>query len=288
MPDIQIITDSMTDLPQELKQAYNVKVMPLTVFFDQEPYLDGVDLSPEEFYVKLEKSDALPRTSQVPPAAFQKAFEEALQEGKQVLCINASSKASGTYQSALIAKNEIESDQIRVVDTLGLSMGAGLTVIETARLIQQGSDLREAAEFAEKYARDVRHLFTVDTVTYLQKGGRITPGKALAATILNIKPILTVRDGLVDPLDRVRGSKKVIEKMLDLAAAHDGQIRGNTIAIAHGNDPERARILKNKLEDAYQPGEIIMADIGCTIGTHTGPGTLALFYHQSTGETRQE
>ena len=280
MKAIQLITDSMTDIPRSLAEKHGIKIVPLTIFFGEEAYLDGVELTSEAFYQRLSQSETLPSTSQVTPAAFQAVFEEALAAGKQVLCINASSKASGTHQSALIAKKAIGSPDIRVVDTMGLSMGAGLTVLETARRLELGATLDEAADFAASFASHVTHLFTVDTVKYLQKGGRINPGKALMANILNIKPILTVSDGLVDPLDKVRGSKKVIEKMLELAQQHQPDFSGKTMVIAHSNVPERAAALQQEVLETLKPKEIIIAEIGCTIGTHTGQGTLALFFHK--------
>ncbi len=280
MGNIQIITDSMTDIPKELQIRYGIKVIPLTIIFGDSSYLDGVEIEAEEFYIRLSKTDILPQTSQVSPLQFQKAFEQALEDGKQVLCINASSRASGTHQSATIAKDTIGSDDIQVVDTLGLCMGAGLTVIETARFIETGRSLNEATEFARNYSKDIKHIFTVDTVSYLKKGGRIAPGKALVANILNIKPILTVNNGLVEPLDKVRGSKKVINKMISLAQLSSADMKGKTIAIAHANDKDRAEELRKKMMEIMEPKEIIMSHIGCTIGTHTGPGTLAILFHE--------
>ncbi len=280
MGNIQMITDSMTDIPKELQEKYSIKMIPLTITFGQTSYLDGVEIEMEEFYQRLSNTDVLPQTSQVTPIQFQNAFQQALEEGNQVLCINASSRASGTHQSALIAKETIGSNDIQVVDTLGLCMGAGLTVIETARFLESDHSLDEASAFARKYSEGMKHIFTVDTVTYLQKGGRIAPGKALVANILNIKPILTVTNGLVEPLDKVRGSRKVIEKMIELTRSTGEDLKSKTIAIAHANARDQAEELRNKIIEMIKPKEIIMSQIGCTIGTHTGPGTLAIFLHE--------
>lgn len=278
MKSIRIVTDSMTDIPPHLIERYKIRVVPLTIFFGDEAFQDGIDLTHEAFYERLEKSDMMPRTAQVAPAAFQQVFEEILSEGSEVLCINASSKASGTHQSAMIARESVQTDRIQVVDTMSLSMGAGLLVIETAQALENGATQSEAIALLQRGAEKMNHLFTVDTVKFLQKGGRINPGKALMANILNIKPILTVRKGLVDPLDKVRGSKKVISKMTELMALSQGDYASHTIAIAHANAPEKAELLRNQIIDIFNPKEIIMSEIGCTIGTHTGPGTLALFY----------
>ena len=278
MNNIQIITDSMTDVPKDIAEKYNIVILPLTIHFGDEEYRDGVDLSYEEFYKKLTEVKELPKTSQIPPHVFKGAFEKALLEGKEVICINGSSRASGTHQSAMIAKQDLENELIDVIDTLGLSIGAGLLVIEAARLAEMGTDRRTIVDKLLSYHEKVEHIFTVDTLEFLKKGGRINPMRALIGGMLNVKPILTVKEGLVESLDKVRGSKKIIGKMVELAKDRGGEFADKTIAIAHANSPENLVLLKEEIMKELNPKEIIETDIGCTIGTHAGPGTLALFY----------
>lgn len=278
MSKIQIITDSMTDVPKALVEKYNIITLPLTIHFGDAEYRDGVDLSYEEFYNKLSEVKELPKTSQIPPQIFKETFEKFLAEGKEVICINGSSRASGTHQSAMIAKQDLESDFIEVVDTLGLSIGAGLLVIEAAKMAEEGFDRKAIVDRLIGYQEKVEHIFTVDTLEFLKKGGRINPMKALIGGMLNVKPILTVKEGLVEPLDKVRGSKKVIHKMVELAKEKGGDFSNKTIAIAHANSLDSLKQLREAIEVDLNPKEIIETDIGCTIGTHAGPGTLALFY----------
>jgi len=278
MKKIKIITDSMTDLPQKQINQYGIEVLPLTIIFGDQEYKDGFDLSNKAFYEKLKNSEVLPRTSQTSPGDFANAFQKYIQEDYEIICINASSKASGTYQSAAIASNDVDADRISVIDTMSLSFGAGLSVLKAARMAEQGHERKTIVRALEKTASKIDHLFTVDTVEFLQKGGRINPGKALVANLLNIKPILTLKDGLVDPLDKVRGSKRVMDKMLELAVERGGSFSDKTVGISHADAPERAEELYLKVKKELKPAEILISEIGCTIGTHTGPGTLAMFY----------
>ncbi|AOY77905.1 DegV family protein [Clostridium formicaceticum] len=283
MNNIQIITDSMTDVPKYLVDKYSIRVVPLTINFEDGEYRDGVDLTGKAFYQKLTEVNELPKTSQVTPNTFIEVFKETLKEGKEVICINGSSKASGTHQAALLAKNELNSansNKIDVFDTMGLCFGGGFYVYEAAKMIEEGKSRKEIVDMLKKMKSKIDHIFTVETLEYLKKGGRLNPMKATIATILNVKPILTVVDGLVEPLDKVRGSKKVIGKMIALAKERGGDFTGKTIAIAHANDPKKAEALKEVVLNELKPKEIIMTEIGCTIGTHAGPGTLAIFYHK--------
>ncbi|RQD69655.1 MAG: DegV family protein [Tindallia sp. MSAO_Bac2] len=282
MRKIKIITDSMTDLPAKLTDQYSIEVIPLTIIFGDQEYRDGFDLSNKAFYEKLKSSEVLPRTSQVTPADFNHTFTKWLDEDFDIICINASSKASGTYQSAVIAANDLNEDRISIVDTLSLSFGAGLSVLKAARMAGQGHQRETIVEALKNSSANMEHIFTVDTVEFLQKGGRINPGKALVANLLNIKPILTLRDGLVDPLDKVRGSKRVMDKMIELAQERGSDFTGKTIGISHADAPDKAEELYMKVKKDLNPSEILISEIGCTIGTHTGPGTLALFFESDT------
>lgn len=278
MAKIQIITDSMTDIPKHLIDEYHIIVIPLTINFEDGEYRDGIDLTGEEFYNKLTQVKELPKTSQVTPNRFMEVFKEVLEEGKEIICINGSSKASGTHQGALLAKNELDNDKIHVFDTMGLCFGGGFFVYEAAKMVKEEKNIEEIIEKLTTMRSKVDHIFTVDTLEYLKKGGRLNPMKATIATILNVKPILTVVDGLVESLDKVRGSKKVIGKMVELAKERGGDFSNKTVAIAHANNPEKAEELIEIVKSELNPKEILLTEIGCTIGTHAGPGTLAIFY----------
>lgn len=280
MADIQIITDSMTDIPKHLLEKYNIIVVPLTVNFGEDEYRDGIDLTGEAFYNKLAQAKELPTTSQVTPSTFVQIFQAVLKDGKEIICINGSSKASGTYQSAVLAKNELNNDKIDIFDTMALCFGGGFFVYEAAKMAEEGKNRKEIIDNLKAMKLKIDHIFTVDTLEYLKKGGRLNPMKATIATILNVKPILTVEEGLVESLDKVRGSKKVIGKMVELAKVRGENFSNKTVAVSHANNPEKAKELVELVKKELNPKEIILTEIGCTIGTHAGPGTLAIFYQK--------
>jgi len=275
---IQIITDSMIDLPKEIIEKHNIIVIPLTIIFGDKEYRDGVDLTNLQFYEKLTQFEELPKTSQISPNTFIEVFKKVLNDGNEILCINGSSRASGTHQSAIIAKNSLESDKIQIFDTMGLSFGGGLFVYEAAKMIEKGINLNELIKRMNEMKLSADHIFTVDTLEYLKKGGRLNPMKATIATMLNIKPILTVTDGLVEPLDKVRGSKRVVGKMIELAKKRGVNFEDKVVGISHANCPETLATLKEQVLKELNPKELVITEIGCTIGTHAGPGTLAIFY----------
>ncbi len=278
MDKIQIITDSMLDIPKDVIEKHNIIMVPLTIIFGDEEYRDGIDLTGSQFYEKLSKSTDLPKTSQITPNTFVDVFKKVLNEGNEILYINGSSRASGTHQSSLIAKESLESEKIHIFDTMGLSLGGGLFVYEAAKMVEQGKNVNEIIDKMTEMKSKVNHIFTVDTLEYLKKGGRLNPMKATIATMLNIKPILTVKDGLVEPLDKVRGSKKVIGKMIEIAKERGINFEDKVIGISHADSADTIAILKEQVEKELNPKELLISEIGCTIGTHAGPGTLAIFF----------
>ena len=278
MSNIQIITDSMVDMPKDILDKYDIIVMPLTIIFGDEEYRDGVDLTNAQFYEKLSQSKELPKTAQITPSAFIEIFEKVMGEGKEILCITGSSKASGAFQSAVVAKDSLESDKIEVFDTMALSSGAGIFVYEAAKMAAEGKDLKEIVERLNAMKGQVDNIFTVDTLEYLKKGGRLDPMKATIAMMLNIKPILTVVDGLVEPLDNGRGGKKVIGKKIERAKVRGKTFEDKVVGISHAGSEDMLNLLKEQVIEDLKPKEIMITEIGCTIGTHAGPGTLAMFY----------
>ena len=278
---IQIITDSITDVPQDIRDKYQIKVIPLKVNFGEEEYRDGIDLTYSEFYKKLSEVKELPKTSQITPPEFLEAFKQGLAEGKEVLCINGSSKASGTHQSAVIAKSELNDEKVEVFDTMNLCFGGGIFVYEAAKMAEVGATMEEILERLNSLRPKADAIFTVDTLEYLKKGGRLKPMKAMIANILNIRPILTIVGGLVETLDKARGSKKITHKVMELAKERGGDFSDKTIGLAiAAPTPERIEALKQEIMDKLNPKEIVVTEIGCTVGTHAGPGAWGLFYYK--------
>ena len=204
---IKILCDSITDLPVEIIDKYNIDVVPLTVIFNENEYLDGVDISSKDFYEVLRENEALPKTSQATYAQFVKFFEK--YKDDEVLYLSGSSAASGTYQSSLLAKNDIDSN-ITIFDTFNLSIGAGTFVIKACEMVEEGLSVEEIVTNLEKIKNNVGVFFSVDTLEYLKRGGRISSTKAALGNLLNIKPILTVNDGLAVQKSQVRDRKSVV------------------------------------------------------------------------------
>ena len=278
---IQIVIDSIIDIPRDIRDKYQIKVMPLKVYFGEKEYRDGVDLTYSEFYKKLSEAKDLPKTSQVTPSEFVEVFKQGLAEGKEILCINGSSRASGTHQSAVIAKNELDDDKIEVFDTMNLSFGGGILVYEAAKMVEAGATMQEIVKRLGSLRSKVDAIFTVDTLEYLKKGGRIKPVKAIIANILNIRPILAIVDGLVETIDKARGSKKISQKIMKLVKQRGGDFSDKTIGFAIGAPtPEKIEALKQEIAAELNPKEIIFTEVGCTIGTHAGPGVWGLFYYK--------
>jgi DegV family protein with EDD domain len=272
------MTTSLSDIPKELIEEYDITVLPLTIRFGDKEFRDGVDLSTEDFFNKLKESDELPSTSQITPSMFIREIENILENGYQVMIINGSSGVSGTHESALMAKKELESDDIIVIDTLALSYTCGMIVVEAAKMAKEGKNKEEIINRVEKMKEKGDHIFSVETLDYLKKGGRLSATKTTIGKILNVKPILTIKDGKVEHFDKVRGSKKIIPKMVQIAKERGLKKGSEYICIAHGENAEGLENLKEEIRNVFEPKKIIVTEIGCTIGTYTGPGLLAILY----------
>ncbi len=277
---IKLVVDSSSDLPSSFISENKIKVVPLYVVFDKEEFKDGVDISPSEFYDKLKHSEVMPSTSQVTPDRFAKAFTHILDQGNEVLCITIGSNASGTCQSAFLAKDMTDAERVSVIDSNALCMGTGYIVMLAVDLINKGLGRDEIVSQLKPYTQNrIEHLFCVDTIEYLKKGGRIRPSKAFVAEILNIKPILNVKDAITQPIGKVRGRKKIIPYYLTHIEATMDFEANTFLSVAHSEDPEFAEeFIKAFREKFSWEKPIHVSEIGATIGTHTGPGVLALFY----------
>lgn len=290
--NVKIITDSSADLPDELARTHGIAVVPLMVRFPDGQYLDGVDITREEFYSKLAESPELPRTSQPSPEQFLGAFRQAVQEGADhIICPLIPSVLSGTAQSAFLAKELFEKEmgkagatgqrvRMDVIPTRATSMGLGLIAILAARMAQAKASGDEVVAKVRDLNARMNCIFTVDTLEYLAKGGRISKAKALLGSLLNLKPVLYLdEEGAVAPLDKVRGRKKAIRRLLEIAE-RDGVDLGNQVmAVSYsGSSPDEALELVEAVKEQFRPKEVLLGVIGATIGTHVGPGTLALFF----------
>ena len=280
MSKVAVITDSTAYLPAELIDKYNITITPLSIIWEEQNYQDGVDIQPADFYKRLSVAKVMPTTSQVTIASMKSAFENRLEQGYDVLGIFLSSKFSGTVQSALQAREMLPdaADKITIVDSLSTTMAMGWPVLTAARAAQAGENLAACQKVAENARDHSGVLFVVENLEFLRRGGRIGGAQALMGTILNIKPVLEMRDGQIEPVDRIRTKTKALERILELAV---DRMAGKTpvrIATVHANaEAEAAQLLKVTAVQ-LNPVESYCCPLSPVVGNHAGPGTVALTY----------
>ena len=276
MNNIKIICDTMNDVPQDIVDKYDIDVLPATIIFEEKEYKAGVDLSGDEFYKMLRKSKDMPKTSQITYATFTEVFNKYLSEGKKVLYLAGSSAGSGTYQSAMLAKNDIEGP-LYIFDTYSLSIGGGMLIKEAAIMAEDGKNIETILSKLEELKDKVQVYFSVDSLDYLHKGGRISGAKAAVGTLLNIKPILKIEDGLVKQRSQVRGSKKIVPALMDkLAEEVNGDFSDIDVYVAFGDDLELREQFVEKVKEKLNPRNVYIVQIGACVACHSGPEVLGL------------
>jgi DegV family protein with EDD domain len=275
---VRIVTDSTFDIPAELAKEHNIKVVPLKVIFGDKEYVSDVDISKEEFYTKLTQSDELPTTAQVNPAEFTEAFEEILADGDEIVGVFIGAKLSGTYQSAFIALNHLDSNDISIIDTETVSIPALQLVLIAAEMATAGKTRTKIVSTLEALKRHSKLYFIIDTLKYLKKGGRIKPSAAAIGEVLKVKPILTINDGLVDTISKARGMNKAFAEIGHLIS-HTGQtLNDKRVIVGHTNTPENLEKLTEWIYKHYSPKELVICEIGSVVGTHAGPGAVAVSF----------
>lgn len=276
-----IVTDSTADIPEELANQYDIHVVPLRLMFGNDSFEDGVDISAEVFYKRLVQSDQLPTTSQASPADYMQVYQDILIEypDSPIISIHISSGLSGTYQSAILAKSLLEGEpDITVVDSRSASYGFGLLVVHAARLAAEGRTVEEIVQSVEQVRQQRKLYFLVDTLEYLQKGGRIGKAAAMIGNLLNIKPILSIDDeGIIYAVEKVRGRKKATARMIERFQEDLGSIQNINVAVGHTADPASAEPILDELSRLYQLQEVVLTNVGPVVGSHVGPGTIAVF-----------
>lgn len=283
MAKVKIICDSAADIPREDAERLNIRVLPLWVTFDGENYLrDGVDITNEEFFNKMRTEKIMPKTSQITADEWEKAIREEMDSYESIVVITMSSAASGTCQSANIARNEILSSEpdrdITVIDSMGLSYPYGFAVTKAAERALLGEDRDAVIKEFERVFSKAEYFFLVEDLEYLKKGGRINLATLAIANIMDIKPILTVRDGLVVSCDKIRGGKKLYDKFMQMYKDKGHILTGKDIYIIHSLTKEKLLEFTDAAENAFSPSSIKAAELGATIGSHAGPGLSAILY----------
>ncbi len=278
MQKVKIITDSSCDLDISYLDELNVHMCPLVTIFSDGEFLDRVEMSPEEFYKKLESTKDLPKTSQVTPTLFLEAFKKALEEDMEVLCLAFSSKLSGTYQSAVLAKEMLDnSEKIHIIDTLSASVGQGLIVEKAALMAKENKNVNEITQEVFNMISKIKHLIGVGSLDMLKRGGRISSSKAIVGNLLGVRPILNVEKGEIFPLDKARGRKGLIKKLIEILEESGEDIQNTRIGISYSKEIEIAKELEGEL-NKKGINNILISEIGAVIGSHVGPSTIALFF----------
>jgi DegV family protein with EDD domain len=271
---IALVTDSTSDLTEDVRTLHDIHVIPMKLRFADEEFTDGT-LSSEDFYRRLAEEKVLPKTSQPSPEEFGQLYSRLLEEYQEIISIHISSGLSGTLNAAYLAKEKLATDSIHVVDSKSISLGLGLLVMEAARLIKEGIKITGILERLAKARENLETLFTLNTLEYLQKGGRIGKVNSLAGTILNIKPVIRVGDdGIYHSFAMARGQDRAINCIIKAFQRLVAGRKDARLAVAHGAALEVGKYLKEALENAIQIPVSIFTQVGPVIGAHTGPGTV--------------
>ena len=281
---VKILSDSACDLPREIIDEYNIDILPIIVIKDDTEYLDGVTIDPKDLYDNM-RAGQVYKTAQIPPKMFEEKFEEYAKNGEDVIYIAFSSGLSSTYQTSVLTRDSLKDKypnmNIDIVDSKSASVGFGLLVHKAAQMAKEGKSKEEILKMLDFYIRHIEHIFTVDNIEYLFRGGRVTRTQAFVGGLLNIKPILDIpEDGTLQPREKVRGRKKVLARMIEIMEERAGyaDLKNQVIGINHGDDIEGAMKLKGMIEEKFGCTNFIINVIGCAIGAHSGPGTLSVFF----------
>ena len=279
MSKIAIVTDSTATIPSELLKNYPVFVAPLQVIWDEKCYLDGIDIKPTEFYDRLSHSSTMPSTSQVTPANFMTVYEDLVRQDYQIISIHISQKLSGTLDSATQAKHQFPGARIELFDSATTAMAMGFQVLAVARAASLGASMDECLAVAKKAREHTGVLFMASTLEFLHRGGRIGGAARFLGTALDLKPILEVREGRIEAVERVRSINKAIDRLVELAVRRIDSRSPIRLAAIHANDPENAASLLEMVKSKFgitEISETMVAEVSPVLGTHTGPGTIGI------------
>ena len=279
---IKFILDSAADMPEELTNKYDIDVFPLYIHHEEEQYKDGIDISSKKVYENMKDGEVY-KTSQVAVNDFMEKFEEYAKKGETVIYPAFSSELSGTFQSAVLAKNKIKEKypdfDITIIDTKCASMGVGLALYNVIQEMDKKKlEKKEIIEKIKYYAEHMEHIFTVEDLDYLVRGGRLNKVSGFVGGILNIKPIIEVKNGKLEQLEKKKGSKKVRKRIIELFLERGKNLAEQNIAILHANSKKKAEEFKSEIAVKTKYRSVIFSDIGAVIGAHTGPGTYGIIF----------
>jgi DegV family protein with EDD domain len=276
---VRVVCDSTADLSDRDRDAGRVIVVPLKVIFGDEELVDGVDIDAKRFYERMRNSTRNPTTSQPTPAEFEAAFRQAAAEGDSVVCTTLSAEMSGTHGAAVQARGALPDLDIEVVDTRTVAIGHNAIVRAAVEAAGRGADATEVVDLVRGIIAKQRSIFTVDTLEYLRRGGRIGGARALLGSVLNIKPVLQVSDGRIEPHDKVRTFQRALDRMASEVIAASGETgRRARVVLGHADRLADCRALADRIREQCE-GEPEIIEIGPIVGCHAGPGTVGLSFY---------
>jgi len=270
---VAIVTDSTADLPQQLARQRAIRVVPLTLNFEGRSLLDGVDIRPSEFYRKLPNATTHPTTSQPSPGQFADVYNELLADHSEVVSIHISEKLSGTYASAVQASEMTDPKRVRVIDSQLVSMSLGLLTLAASQMAAQGENAETIVQSASAMRDRVQTFFSVATLEFLRRGGRIGRASAMLGSVLQVKPVLCIRDGLVTPLERVRTFDRALNRIVELSREVDSG-KGLCVIVGHGDAEADAERVARELEPIAET--LMIQPLGPVVGAHAGPGVVGV------------
>lgn len=276
---IVIVTDSSAYIPDEAQEGLDISVIPLWLLWEGESYQDGIDIFPTEFYQRLIKSKTLPTTSQPSAQEFADFYKKMLLDADAIVAVLVSSKISGTIASAEAAVAEYPEFDVPIVDSYSSAMGLGLTVLAAARAAGEGRSVKKVVAAAENMRERVTTIFVVDTLEYLHKGGRISGGKRLLGSALNIKPILHFEEGQIRPLSQARTKRKALNQLLDIVEERLVGKPMEETAIMDVNSPEEGDLVADMVRERFEPDLVHRTTVSPVVGTHVGPGTVGIAFY---------
>ncbi|WHY78950.1 DegV family protein [Neobacillus sp. WH10] len=278
---VKILADSACDLPKSFYEEKHVYLIPLKVEINEQEYEDVKTIDPKTVYDAI-RSGVVPKTSQASPLLFEEVFTEMAEKNEDGIYIAFSSELSGTYSTAVMILDQVKEKypnfQLTIVDTKCASLGFGLVVQEAARLASNNTAKEKILEDVLFRSQHMEHIFTVEDLDYLAKGGRVSKASAFLGGLLNIKPILNMEDGKLVPIEKIRGKKKVYRRLIEIMNERGSNIQEQVIGISHADNEGSALEVKAMIEEEFHPKEVYISSIGSAIGAHTGPGTISIFF----------
>lgn len=277
-----VVVDSSSDIPHEVAVAEGIQVVPMPVVIDNKNFLEGVDLFPKDFYAQFSTFKALPKTSQPNPQTLLEYYEKILADGDEVVAIHLSSQLSATYSTALMVKNMCsQPEKIHVVDSKGASFGYGLLALQVNERLRTVSSWELAEPIIYELRDHMRYIFTPDSLEYLVKGGRVSKAAGMMGNLLDLKPILQINpEGKIEAFAKVRSRRSALHRLVEVLAQEIVTNDPPIIGISHSDCFDDASLLAEEIQRRIEVKGIMFSYIGCVIGSHTGPGTLALFYQR--------